>query len=67
MEYILSVENKCKFCDWTAETGTPTIAITEDQKIDAFCPVCCFELKVSMQKTVEEFEKSSLVKERCRP
>ena len=66
MEYILSIENKCKFCDWTAETGTPTIAITEDLKIDAFCPVCCFELEVSMQTTVEEFEKRPLVKqERC--
>jgi len=53
--YVLSIENKCKFCDWTAETGTPTIAITESGKINAFCPVCFFELEVSMQVPDKEY------------
>jgi len=62
MEYITSIESKCKFCGWTSETGNPMIVTKRDHTVYAFCPMCRFELEVSMVIPADDYKKSPLVK-----
>jgi hypothetical protein len=56
MEYITSIENKCKFCSWTAEMGNPMVVTKRDHKVYAFCPMCRYELEVSIVTPVKEYD-----------